>query len=233
VVLHTLNAYETDDGEKVVLHAFRATPSTEGSFIQRNSPSCLYEWVIDTRSGVVSERCLNPNTLVEFPIINDRKRGKGLTFSYGSRYFSIGGPLNAVISAPQDGISFDGVVKFAMISDEASGVSKGDIFDEFVLPKNWYATTEACIVPKVSSSGVPSSETDNWRENSYVTLIATHVPQDDRSFLEIGTDEQSMKSHFLIIDADNMSEGPVAVIELPVSIRYGLHSMFLDWDKLV
>jgi len=232
VVLHTTNAYETDDGEKVVLHAFRATPSAGGSYIQRNSPACLYEWVIDLKSGTVSECCLNPNTLVEFPIINDRIQGQDLSFSYGLRYFGIGGPLNAVISAPQDGISFDGVVKFSMKDDESLNINKGDVVDEFILPENWYATTEACIIPKMSSSNT-NMASGNWREDSYVTLIATHVPQDERSFLDIGSDLRSMKSHFLIIDADNMAEGPVAAVELPVSVRYGLHSMYLDWDKLV
>lgn len=230
VTLHTVNAYEVEEAGKVVLHAFRASPSSKGSYIETQAPSCLYEWVIDLRNGLVVEHCLNPDTLVEFPIVNSHKRGRDLTYSYGLRYYSIGGPLTDVIAAPQDGITFDGIVKFAMTENSSPGMRKGDIADKFILPKNWYAVTEACIIPKESNGGKAYSEKP--LEHAYLAFIATHVPQDDRTFLEIGSDENSMKSHFLILDADNLEEGPVSVIELPVSVRGGLHSMYLEWDKL-
>jgi carotenoid cleavage dioxygenase-like enzyme len=231
VALHTVNAYETEDGEKVVLHAFRASPSARGSYIETQTPSCLHEWVIDLKKGVVLEQCLNPDTLVEFPIVHNQRRGRELKYSYGLRYYSIGGPLTDVIATPQDGITFDGIVKFAMIDNWSPGMRKGDIADEFTLPKNWYAVTEACVIPKTST--VARGKSSKSLENAYIALIATHVPQDDRSFLEIGSDEQSMKSHFLILDADNLGQGPVSVLELPVSVRGGLHSMWLEWEKLV
>jgi hypothetical protein len=236
VVLHTINAHETEDGQSLVLHAFRATPSTEGSYMQKNAPSCLYEWVIDLVNGTLSEQYLNPYTLVEFPTINDLRRRKELKYSYGLLDYGFGGPLTEVVSAPHDGFTFNGVVKFTMKDDPGRGLRKGDVFDQFILPRNWYAVSEACLVPKKETSATPGrggiSDQDS-NENAYITLLATYIPPDGRSFLEIASDETTMKSHFLILDADNMAAGPVSAVELPVSVRYGLHSLFLEWDKHV
>lgn len=142
--------------------------------------------------------------------------------------------MTEVVSAPHDGFTFNGVVKFTMKDDPGRGLRKGDVFDQFSLPRNWYAVSEACLVPKKETSATPGgggiSDQDS-NENAYITLLATYIPPDGRSFLEIASDETTMKSHFLILDVDNMAAGPVSAVELPVSVRYGLHSLFLEWDK--
>jgi carotenoid cleavage dioxygenase-like enzyme len=76
VVLHTINAYEMKDTNKVVFHALRSEPRGIESFIQAYAATFLHEWILDLDTGIVSERCLNPSTLVEFPVIDNRKVGK-------------------------------------------------------------------------------------------------------------------------------------------------------------
>jgi carotenoid cleavage dioxygenase-like enzyme len=76
VVLHSINAYEMKDAKKVVLHALRSEPRGDESFIQAYAATFLHEWILDLSTGIVSERCLNPSTLVDFPVMDNTKVGK-------------------------------------------------------------------------------------------------------------------------------------------------------------
>ena len=149
VILHAANAYESDDG-KIVFHALRSEPTGE-SYITSYTRSFLYEWIMDLKSGtVVSEKCLNAEKLVEFPIIDDRFATGVVNECYAVGVQSIGGPLT-VYKNPGEGILIDRVVKFALVDNVGEGVQKGDVIGRFKMPPGFYGVTEPTIVPKTGS----------------------------------------------------------------------------------
>jgi carotenoid cleavage dioxygenase-like enzyme len=93
VILHTVNAYETSDKNKVVLHALKSEPRAKASYIIGYSTSFLHECVLDLESGETTECCLNPSLLVEFPVIDDRDIGKVADAVYCVDVATIGGPM--------------------------------------------------------------------------------------------------------------------------------------------
>lgn len=82
VVLHSINAYEDKDENKLVLQALRSEPRGCDSFIQSFASTFLYEWVLDLETGQTTERCLNPSRLVEFPVIDAAQTGKAVDAVY-------------------------------------------------------------------------------------------------------------------------------------------------------
>lgn len=234
VVLHTVNAYEREDG-KVVIHGFKAVPQGSSSFILDYTPPFLYEWILDPnkskngqlQEAMVEERCLNPDLCVEFPMIENEGVGQRVKATYGLITSSIGGPM-LQFKTPETGILLDGVVKMALEDDETNGVVAGGVIDRFDLPKNWHSVSEPTIVTKTDNDNLVG------HAGHYVLLIATYVPPDDgtKSHIDVATDGNSMKSQLLILDGDSLSEGPVTTIDLPKHINYGLHSLFLDWEKM-
>lgn len=216
VVLHAVNAFETENG-KVILHGTRCEPRGETSFLNSYASSYLHEYSMDLSSGKLEESCLNSDHIVEFPVIEPQFNGKKISHCYCSSVLSIGGPLS-VCRLPQEGITLDGVIKFALANDGSS--MKGDVLDRFVLPVQWYAVTEPTVVAK---QGTENGE--------YVILIATHIPSDTLlSDVENGT--SGVKSQVQILDGDNLSAGPVFSAELPYWVPYGLHSSFVNWKQM-
>mmetsp|Transcript_16590 Transcript_16590/g.24506 ORF Transcript_16590/g.24506 Transcript_16590/m.24506 type:complete len:583 (-) Transcript_16590:1452-3200(-) len=220
VVLHAANAYEREDGT-VVVHGFKSIPSGSSSYILDYTPSFLYEWVVDPSSGkTLNERCLNADVLVEFPQVEDKVSGRKAAAVYGLVSTSIGGPM-LQFKTPEVGVLLDDVVKFALEDDEISGVTAGDVIGRFELPEHWHSVSEPTIVTKTGDNGV------------YVLVVATYVPPDnERDHIKVATTKGSMKSQLLVIDGDCLLEGPVTVVDLPYHVNYGLHSLFLDWDKM-
>jgi carotenoid cleavage dioxygenase-like enzyme len=80
-VFHTLNAHESADGNRLVLHAVRYASLGEG--IDTNAPSHLFGWTIDLTTGTVREQQLDDQT-VEFPRIDDRLAGLPANHGYAS-----------------------------------------------------------------------------------------------------------------------------------------------------
>ena len=222
VVLHAANAYEREDGT-VVVHAFKSIPSGDSSYILDYTPAFLYEWVLDPRSRrVVEERCLNSDVLVEFPCVEDGLSGKEAKHTWGLVTTSIGGPMTEY-STPQSAVLLDSVVKFSLDDEEETGIKAGDVAGRFDLPSGWHFVSEPTVVTKTSGDG------------QYILLIATYVPPEADSrnsdHVELATDGKSMKSQFLVIDSDDMTE-PLFVADLPHHVNYGLHSAYLDWNIL-
>lgn len=216
VVLHTVNAFEKDDG-KVTVQVLRSEPPSGSSktFLEDYAPSFLYEYELDTRTKSVMEGCLNPHEVSEFPIINDNFQGKPVDYVYCSHVCSIGGPLQTH-SMPATYAGVDGVTKFAL--QDANGHQKGAVVGKFTLPKRWFLVAEPTVVPKTDGRG------------EYVLLIATHVPE-GTVWRRDGTDE--LKSAVLLLDGDTLDCAPVWARDLPHHVHLGLHSTFLPWETMV
>ena len=215
VVLHAVNAFERDDG-KVVVHGFKAVPDGSSSYILDYTPSFLYEWILDpTTSTTISERCMNPNVCVEFPM-ND-VTGKKIPAAYGLVSTSIGGPLYD-FKTPSSGVLLDAFVKLALEDDAESGITAGDVIARFDLPEGWHSVSEPTVVTKKGG------------DSQYVLLVATYVPPAaGRDHKSVAMDGKSMKTQLLVLDGESISDGPVVSIDLPHRVNYGLHSEFIEW----
>ena len=94
----------------------------------------------------------------------------------------------------------------------------------------------------VSKTGSDDDSVEN--NGHYALLIVTYTPpsattnvdcgddDQDNGYLEMARDGKSMKSQFLVLDGDCISDGPVTTVDLPSHVNYGLHSTFLDWEKM-
>ena len=223
VVLHAANAYERDEDGRVIVHAFKSVPDGSSSYILDYTPAYLHEWVLDPHTGeTVSERCLNPDVLVEFPNCEDGAAGARTACAYGLVTTGIGGPL-VQFSTPDTAVLLDGVVSLALEDDAVPGCAKGDVVGRFDLPHGWHFVSEPTVVTKMGGDG------------RYVLLIATFVPpaDDDKgNHVAVARDGTSLTSQLLILDGENLKDGAVAAIDLPSHVNYGLHSEFLRWDIL-
>lgn len=203
VVLHAMNAYEDAQG-KVILHGLRSVPRSDESYLSQYATAFLYEWSMDIKSGKVEEKVLNDETLVEFPVIDERWTGLEAKEGFAVNVASIGGPLLANKN-PRVGITLDGIVKLAL-----SGDRKGQVMDQYTFPAGWYGVSEPTVVPKTKSDGC------------YVLLIATQVPDDG---------SEMKRSRVFLLDGDNLSK-PVWEADTPFPIPYGLHSSYVPWESL-
>ncbi|MFD9883426.1 carotenoid oxygenase family protein [Streptomyces alboflavus] len=77
VVLHTLNAHEA--GDSIVLHAVRHPRLSWNEALE--SPSVLWRWTIDLRTGSVREDQIDDRP-VEFPRIDDRFAGLDVRYGH-------------------------------------------------------------------------------------------------------------------------------------------------------
>ena len=228
VVLHAANAYEREEDGCVVLHAFRSVPAGGASYIMDYTPAYLHEWILDPATGgtVVSERCLNPDVMVEFPEVVADRVGRRAGSCYGLVTTSIGGPM-AQFKTPESAVLLDGVVRMAL--EDGEGTGAGDVLGRFDLPAGWHSVSEPTAVARTGGRG-----------GTYVLLIATHVPPEgedgaggmDHLALARGEGSKPMRSRLLVLDGDDLGAGPVSTIDLPSHVNYGLHSLFLEWDKM-
>ena len=224
IILHTVNAYDDIEHNKVVVQALRSDPRGTKGYLEEFTTSYLYEYELDLNSGtVLSERYLNPYEPVEFPIINPNYTGqKSNTAVYCSSVRSIGGPL-LHHKQPVTGITISGVTKFTLRPDN-DDIQKGDVVDSFVLPLPWMVVSEPTVVPKTDGTG------------EYVLLIATKViaPSNTGSGTRTKNDQLPVQqSQVVVLDGDHLSDGPVWQCDLPHHVHYGLHSLFVDWESMV
>lgn len=220
VVLHASNAWETDDGETVIIQGFRGEPTPKECYLQQFSPSYFYEYSIDLATGKVTEKNLNSEYVVEFPVVNEKFHGRKCSSSYCLKAASIGGPLQ-VFQQPKEGVTFDSVLKFAAI--DTPGCDKGDVMARFVLPARWFFVSEPTVLPKIGKAG----------EGEYVLLIATHCPE-GLNWEQVAADYDAspLQSKVFLLDGDDLDKGPVYTATLPFHIPYGLHSGFVDWEHM-
>ena len=224
VILHAANAYERDDG-KVVVHALKCVPKENSSYIMNIQPEFLHEWILDPldNNKVISDRCLNPDESVMFPAIDDRFTTQSADAVYGLRLKSIGDVLP--FKTPNDGVLFDTLMKFSLQDDTSNEIHKGDVLGQYTVESGWSLVSEPTTVAKTSGNG------------HYIMVVATFVPSQDGgandiSYEQVALDGKSMKSQLLILDGDDISAGPVARVNTPYHINYGLHSLFVPWQKM-
>lgn len=132
--------------------------------------------------------------------------------------------MQQVYKAPQEGIIFDGIIKLALQNDKLRGIRKGDVIGRYVLPKNWYCVSEPTVVPKTSGTG------------TYILIVATWIVDKSPASTTVTMDAieegfSSMKSRLIVLDGDKVDK-VVFALDLPYHVPCGLHSMFLDWDKM-
>ena len=220
VVLHLCNAWESKDGNTVVIQGLRSEPAANKCYLEQFVPSYYYEYSIDLTTGVVTEETLNPQEIVEFPMVNEKYHGQECSATYCLRTRSVGGPLH-VYQLPRIGATFDSVIKLAAM--DAKDHNKGDLIGKFQMPSDWYLVTEPTVVPK------------HGREGEYLLLIATHVPEGvswDQVEKDDNNDAALVQSKVMIVDGDNLAAGPLYSATLPHRVPYGLHSGFLHWDHM-
>jgi carotenoid cleavage dioxygenase len=211
VVLHIANAYEEQDSnnnQKVVVQVLRSEPNESKAYIEEYASSFLYQYELNLSTGSVQEYCLNPQEVVEFPVIREDQTGKPTEAIYCINVASIGGPLETH-RQPKTGINIDGITKFN---------SQGTVVGRYTVPNSrWFVVSEPTVVAKT-----------NGADGEYVLLIITNVPPGNWGDIR---DEQ-LTSKFLILDGDQLDQGPVWSCTLPHHIPYGLHSLFAPWETM-
>lgn len=117
-----------------------------------------------------------------------------------------------------------GVVKLALQNDELRRIRKGDVLSKYTLPQNWHSVSEPTVVRKI-----------NGGTGTYVIFVATRVidksPSSPVTAEAMREADFSMKSKVIVLDGDRLDE-VVFAWDLPYRVPYGLHSMFLDWEKM-
>ena len=111
MVFHVSNAWE--DGDEVVVQSSRslrsdisrATENAGKHVDMRDQLGQLYEWRLNMKTGVASERHLNTAHYCDFPRINDHMMGRKTRFTYAARF------------DPAHDALFDAALKY----DDASG----------------------------------------------------------------------------------------------------------------
>jgi carotenoid cleavage dioxygenase-like enzyme len=139
---HTVNAWEEDDGQRIVLVGCRiADPLARGDEPAvprighlRLEPR-LHRWTLDLRSGSVKEEQLD-DVLAEFPRMDNRRLGRRTRFVYDQRF------------ARSSTLQFDAVLKY----DTDAGTS-----DVHEWPKGWFGG-ETVFAPRTKHG----AEDDGW-----------------------------------------------------------------------
>jgi len=227
VVLHTINAHESDDGQTVTLHALRSTPSGEASFIEAYSSAFLHRWVLDRTSG----RCVREATLcdmpLEFPTLDSRLVGLDARFAYAIAPCSIGGPN--VYGPPNEGILINAVVKLDLHT--------GQVVARWQTPRGYYLVSEPTFLPKEGSDAADGDQGYLlvWVSTAGATAESPQEASDGRAARLYVIDAASMTMHSDEGDAGEdalLSSGAVAALELPGAVPYGLHSCWVPYGDL-
>lgn len=219
IVLHLVNAYETDN-DKVIVQGLLSVPVGSKCFFEQYAGSFLHEYEIDLKTGLVNERCLNPEQIVEFPIIRAEFNGKKeCPYCYCCTVKSIGGPAE-IHQQPKEGMMPGGVVKFALRDDDSKGIVKGGVVGTYQFLDRWFPVSEPTVVPKQGDG-----------KGEYVLIIATHVPE-GTLWMDVAKGNEACQSKVFVLDGDDLDAGPVFSSILPGRVPYGLHSAFVEWDTL-
>ena len=197
---HTINAWEEDDGQTVVLVGCRIenplvddpqNPTNEGRVpsigFLRLAPR-LHRWTLHLPTGTVREQTLD-DTFAEFPRMDNRRLGYRNRFGYSGRM-------------PQsDTMRFDGLVKQDLRTGHA---------DVYAYPGGVFGG-ETTFAPRTGGA-----EGEHGDDDGYVL-----------TFLENDTTGQSTLA---IFDARQIGAGPLAQVHLPRRVPTGYHTWWISTE---
>mmetsp|Transcript_42478 Transcript_42478/g.137821 ORF Transcript_42478/g.137821 Transcript_42478/m.137821 type:complete len:379 (+) Transcript_42478:860-1996(+) len=215
VVLHTVNAHQSNDGRRVTLTALRSTPSGEASFIESYSSAFLYQWVLDTTSATCVREGLLCDTPLEFPTLDGRLAGLEARFGYAITPCSIGGPNR--YGPPHEGILIDGVAKLDL---RAGGVRA-----RWQAPDGFYLVSEPTFVPKAGSA--PGDGDAGF----LLVFVCAAAGSGEAEAAPNRERVDGRAARLYVLDAAG-DMGAVAALELPGAVPYGLHSAWLPVEDL-
>ncbi|KAM6570635.1 hypothetical protein CsatB_018620 [Cannabis sativa] len=212
-ISHIANAWEEEDDEVVMItcRIENLDLSMYGGDIKQklNINASLYEMRFNMKTGVSSQKRLSPSH-VDFPKVNESYTGRKQPYVYGNRLDSLG-KVTAIVKFDLNNVEPDHQSTDHRICslDEVGGNIKG-IYD---LGHGTFGS-EAIFVPKVHE------------------LINSQEDEDDGYLIFFVHDENNGKSKVHVIDAKTMSANPIAVIDLPCRVPYGLHALFITEKQL-
>ena len=229
VVLHTLNAHESDDGATVTLTALRSKPSGDASFIEAYSSAFLHRWVLDVASGKCVREETISDTPLEFPALDGRLVGRDAKYGYAITPCTIGGPNR--YGPPFEGILIDGVVKL----DLHTGATAA----KWTAPAGFYLVSEPSFVPRIGSEAGDGDE-------GYLLVFVSAAAGSASARGEVREASDGRASRLYVLDAKSMATGDhqssasedvlrggaVAALSLPGAVPYGLHSCWLPYEEL-
>ena len=206
-MLHSINAYERDGF--VVVHGMRAVPESPSAYIATFTPAFPYEWLLHPQTGKCIREGYLADTPGEFPALNPKVHGAYARYTYALSLSSAGGPVTAY-GSPSESPRFDSLVKYDL--------DQGGVADRYELPAGRLLVSEPTFVPK-EGGGDPAR--GGQEDEGYILILASDVVADKID-----------SSRMLVIDAADLGAGPVAQVELPERVPYGLHSEFVPWEGL-
>ena len=112
------------------------------------------------------------------------------------------------------------MIKFALEDGDVHG--KGDVAGRSDLPLGWHMVSEPTVLSKT---------TGEW---SYVLVLVTFVPPSQEGGADhvgVATDGISLRTQLMVLDGNSLDDGPVAKVDMPTHVNYGLHSLFVDWER--
>jgi len=206
-VFHTVNAYEDSATGEVVLHGGRYE-CENNSYFEYN-PAYMYEWRLTPGSkGRGKAEALLSDVPVEYPKINDDYTGMEYKYAYAVEPTSLGKLRDW--SAPSEGIAFGNILKYDMRS--------GGVVDAW-RPADGSVFGEVEFVPKVGSRHKP-------------TQGAPRSHEDGGYLVTFGADLKEGHSFVAILDAADLSKGPVATLQTPQPVPSGLHGTWVPGEDM-
>ncbi|KAH6835825.1 hypothetical protein C2S53_006580 [Perilla frutescens var. hirtella] len=219
---HIINCYEQDD--EVVVLACRARDSiipgpdfglnkfewfSKGfkkiDEESKGAPfhSRVYEWRLNMLTGDVAERNLTGTDYsMEFPMINDMYIGKKCKYGYSQ-------VINPEASSTSGMGKYGGLAKLHLQERKLKLSSDGKQRDEFIeVQHHKFPELTFCSGAAFVAKRGGEDEDDGW--------IIAYVHNED-----------SDTSQVYIVDAKNLSDEPVAIIDLPSRVPYGFHGAFI------
>eukprot|EP01025_Chloroclados_australasicus_P014378 TRINITY_DN1672_c0_g1_i2.p1 TRINITY_DN1672_c0_g1~~TRINITY_DN1672_c0_g1_i2.p1 ORF type:complete len:447 (+),score=39.19 TRINITY_DN1672_c0_g1_i2:565-1905(+) len=206
-IFHHGNAYEVDDGQGIVLDTVSLgevnlsinQDTFDESLYKSNQRSKLTRFILDLQeSKVLQQVSLLPNSC-EFPQINWDYTGRPYMYSY-------------IGNAPQYLLpQYWGPNQMVSKVTAHKLQNSNDSLVDSIEISSWYfgdrtLVGEPLFVPRINGNG---------QEDDGYLLIMTHTPSE-------------LKSDLAIMDAQNVKDGPIASINLPIDLPLGLHG---SWSE--
>ena len=215
---HVSNAWEEGDGQggtEIVMTGtpFRIPRDAQGNLRYAEMPRLtaqlvhdfyFHEWRFNLRTGQTRERVIDDVLNTEFPVINTKFQGLKSRYSW---HTLMGPALRA------DEPRFCGVVRYDLQNGSCQTYHEG--------PNKWWS--EAPFAPRDQPADVGSTS---------ATLPSVPAAEDDGYLVGFVWDGDAQKSKVVVLDAANISAGPICRITLPVRVPNGFHATWVSGERL-